>query len=137
MNFDQAKELSFLVKWKVTECFSGPQCWCRRIVPVDPILYNYTESSDYEEEYEVVGDASIDQKTAEYIVRLHNLYITRETVLNPTEEQKENFKKEWDKLNTGPRSISTIEMNEMVETFEKLWENKHSKIGKIVRKEID
>lgn len=72
MNYDQAKELSFLVKWKVTECFSGPQCWCGRIVPVDPILYNYTESSDYEEEYEIVGDAAIDQKTAEYIVRLHN-----------------------------------------------------------------
>ena len=25
----------------------------------------------------------------------------------------------------------------MIETFEKLWANKHSKIGKIVRKEID
>jgi hypothetical protein len=72
MNFEQAKELSFLVEWKVAECFSGPQCWCRRIVPVDPILYTYTESSDYEEEYEIVGDAAIDQKTAEYIVKLHN-----------------------------------------------------------------
>jgi len=72
MNFEQAKELSFLVPWKVDECFSGPQCWCRRIMPVDPILYAYTESSDYEEEYEIVGDAAIDQKTAEYIVKLHN-----------------------------------------------------------------
>lgn len=72
MNFEQARELSFLVKWKVAECFSGPQCWCRRIVPVEPIVHTYNESSEYEEEYEVVGDASIDQKTAEYIVRLHN-----------------------------------------------------------------
>jgi hypothetical protein len=72
MNFEQAKELSFLVEWKVAECFSGPQCWCRRIVPVDPILYTYTESSDYEEEYEIVGDAAIDQQTAEHIVKLHN-----------------------------------------------------------------
>ena len=144
MNFEQARELSFLVPWKVAECFSGPQCWCRRIVPVDPIPYN----DEYEnfgkilvstetEEYEVIPDAAIDQKTAEYIVRLHNLYITKEIVLNLTEEQKENFKEEWDKLNTGPKSISIIEMNEMVETFEKLWENKHSKIRKIVRKEID
>ena len=82
MNYDQAKELSFLVKWKVTECFSGPQCWCRRIVPVDPILYNYTESSDYEEEYEIVGDAAIDQKTAEYIVRLHNDKIEKDRTIS-------------------------------------------------------
>ena len=137
MNYDQAKELSFLVLWKTMECFSGPDCWCRIILPVEPILYNHPESPDIEHEYGIVDAGALDQETAEYIVRLHNLYITRETVLNPTEEQKENFKKEWDKLNTGPRSISTIEMNEMVETFEKLWENKHSKIGKIVRKEID
>lgn len=72
MNFEQATELSFLVPWKVAECFSGPQCWCRKIVPVEPILYTSTELSDYEEEYEIVGDAAIDQKTAEYIVKLHN-----------------------------------------------------------------
>ena len=79
MNYDQAKELSFLVKWKVTECFSGPQFWCRRIVPVDPILYNdevdhygKTLVSTETEEYEIIPDAAIDQKTAEYIVRLHN-----------------------------------------------------------------
>ena len=82
MNFDQAKELSFLVLWKTMECFSGPDCWCRRVVPVDPILYNYTESSDYEEEYEIVGDAAIDQKTAEYIVRLHNDKIEKDRTIS-------------------------------------------------------
>lgn len=79
MNFEQAKELSFLVPWKVAECFSGPQCWCRRIVPVDPISYNdevenfgKTLVSTETEDYEIIPDAAIDQKTAEYIVRLHN-----------------------------------------------------------------
>ena len=137
MNFDQAREQSFLVPWKTMECFSGPECWCRIIVPVEPILYSHEESPDVKHEYVIVDAGALDQESAEYIVRLHNLYITREIVLNLTEEQKENFKKECDKLNIGSRSISTIEMNEMVETFEKLWENKHSKIGKIVRKEID
>ena len=137
MNFDQAREQSFLVPWKTMECFSGPECWCRIIVPVEPILYSHEESPDVKHEYVIVDAGALDQESAEYIVRLHNLYITREIVLNLTEEQKENFKKEWDKLNIGSRSISTIEMNEMVETFEKLWENKHSKVGKIVRKEID
>jgi hypothetical protein len=120
MNFEQAKELSFLVKWKVAECFSGPQCWCRRIVPVDPIIYGD------EEEYEIVGDASIDQKTAEYIVRLHNENYDRvqqscrdamkETMdslvlLKPTKEQKENFMKVWDQLNLGPRTIELKEID--------------------------
>ena len=79
MNFEQAKELSFLVEWKVAECFSGPQCWCRRIVPVDPISYNdevdhygKTLVSTETEDYEIIPDAAIDQKMAEYIVKLHN-----------------------------------------------------------------
>ena len=124
MNFDQAKEYSFLVPWKTMECFSGPECWCRIILPVEPILYNHPESPDIEHEYVIVDAGALDQQTAEYIVRLHN-------------EHFDKLKQEYDKLNIGPRSISTMEMNEMVETFEKLWANKHSKIGKIVRKEID
>jgi hypothetical protein len=125
MNFEQARELSFLVKWKVAECFSGPSCWCRRIVPVEPIVHTYNESSEYEEEYEIVGDASIDQKTAEYIVRLHN-----ENYDRVQQSCRDAMKETID-------SLIPINENEMIETFEKLWENKHSKIGKIVRKEID
>jgi hypothetical protein len=89
MNFEQAKELSFLVEWKVDECFSGPQCWCRRIVPVNPILYNdeyenfgKTLVSTESEEYEIIPDAAIDQKTAEYIVRLHNEYLQQNTSIS-------------------------------------------------------
>ena len=128
MNFDQAKEYSFLVPWKTMECFSGPECWCRIILPVEPILYSHEESPDVKHEYVIVDAGALDQESAEYIVRLHNEHF---------DKVKQCFKKECDKLNIGSRSISTIEMNEMVETFEKLWANKHSKIGKIVRKEID
>lgn len=79
MNFEQARELSFKVPWKTIECFAGSQCWCRRIVPADAILY-YDECENFgkilvsteSEEYEVVPDAAIDQRTAEYIVGLHN-----------------------------------------------------------------
>ena len=127
MNFDQAKEYSFLVPWKATECFSGPDCWCRIIVPIEPIYYTNPES-DNQYEYAIVDAGALDQITAEYIVKLHNEHI---------DKIKQCCKKEHDKLNIGPRSISTIEMNEMIETFEKLWANKHSKVGKIVRKEID
>lgn len=77
MNFEQAKELSFLVPWKTIECFSGPDCWCRIIVPVEPILYSHQESPDIEHEYIVVDAGALDQQTAEYIVKLHNEHYER------------------------------------------------------------
>ena len=72
MNFEQARELSFLVKWKATECFSGPECWCRIIVPVEPIYYSHPENPENKHEYSIVDAGSLDQETAEYIVELHN-----------------------------------------------------------------
>lgn len=82
MNFEQAREHSFKVPWKTIECFNGPQCWCRRIVPVDPIPYNdefenfgKTLVSTETEDYEIFPADAIDQQTAEYIVGLHNKMI--------------------------------------------------------------
>ena len=72
MTFDQARELSFLVPWKTMECFSGPDCWCRIIVPVEPIIYSHPENPDNKHEYVIVDAGALDQETAEYIVRLHN-----------------------------------------------------------------
>lgn len=69
MNFEQAKELSFLVLWKTMECFSGPG---RIILPVEPILYSHDESPDVEHEYVIVDAGALDQETAEYIVKRHN-----------------------------------------------------------------
>lgn len=82
MNFEQAKEFSFTVPWKSMECFSGPDCWCRIIVPVEPILYNHPENPDNKHEYSIVDAGSIDQKTAEYIVRLHNEYLQQNTSIS-------------------------------------------------------
>lgn len=125
MNFEQAREYSFLVKWKTTECFSGPDCWCRIILPVEPILYNHPENPDNKHEYIIVDAGALDQETAEYVVRLHN-------------EHHERIKQSCrDAIKETMDSMIPINEQEMVETFEKLWANKHSKIGKIVRKEID
>ena len=76
MNFEQAREYSFLVPWKATECFSGPECWCRIIVPIEPIYYTNPES-DNRYEYSVVDAGALDQETAEYMVRLHNEHCER------------------------------------------------------------
>jgi len=75
MTFEQARELSFLVKWKVIECFSGPDCWCRIIVPVEPIYYSHPENPENKHEYSIVDAGSLDQETAEYMVKRHNKYL--------------------------------------------------------------
>ena len=72
MNFDQAKEYAFLVRWKTSECFSGPDCWCRIIVPVEPIYYSHPENPENKHEYSIVDAGALDQETAEYIIKLHN-----------------------------------------------------------------
>lgn len=84
MNYDQAKEYAFTIPWKVTECFSGPNCWCRIIVPIDPVPYSdeiehfgKTLVNTEVEYYEIVPDGSIDKYTAEYIVKLHNENLNR------------------------------------------------------------
>lgn len=127
MNFEQAREYSFLVPWKTMECFTGPECWCRIILPVEPILYSHPESPDIEREYIIVDAGALDQETAEYIVDLHNSCLERIAQITPSNQELLNM---VDKQNY-------ISEKEMVETFEKLWENKHSNIRKIIRKEID
>ena len=106
MNFEQAREYSFLVRWKTMECFSGPQCWCRIIVPVEPIPYNdevehfgKTLVSTETEYYQVVPDGSLDKKTAEYFVKLHNEHLDRTL---------KSLKEDMDILNTGLRPLDSI-----------------------------
>lgn len=125
MNFEQAREYSFLVPWKTMECFSGPQCWCRIIVPVEPIYYTHPDTNDKKYEYVIVDAGALDQETAEYLVKRHNEH---------HEKVKQNCR---NVIKETMDSMIPLNEKEMVETFEKLWENKHSKIGKIVRKEID
>lgn len=85
MNYQQAQDKSFLVPWKATECFSGPDCWCRIIVPVEPIYYTHPESPDVKREFGIVDAGNLDQQTAEYFVYLHN-------------ERLENMKKNLNKI---------------------------------------
>ena len=111
MNFEQARELSFLVPWKATECFSE-NCWCRIILPVEPILYSHPESPDIEREYVIVDAGALDQETAEYVVNLHNSCLERIAQITPSNQ-------------------------ELLKIVDELWEQKHGEIRKIVRKEID
>lgn len=75
MTFEEAVEHSLKVPWKTVECFSGPQCWCRMVVPVNPIdcEYNTHDGVVQKDTYdEIIGPAAINKITAEYIVKIHN-----------------------------------------------------------------
>lgn len=56
----------FFVPWKVETCSQGEACWCRMIVPVEPIL------DEEGEEMYIVGSGAMTKAHAEYIVDLHN-----------------------------------------------------------------
>lgn len=111
MTYDEAKVYSFQVPWKAMECFSGPECWCRIIVPVEPIYYNHPESPDTQREFDIVDAGALDQETAEYIVKLHNEHLDR--ILK-------DLKKDIDILNTGlrhPNDSVTITNNPTLEDY--------------------
>ena len=76
MTYEEAEELSYKTLWKIGICHTGEQCWCRTILPVEPI--NYIEiNTDFEQEYYIIGDASVNKELAEYIVKLHNERLER------------------------------------------------------------
>lgn len=71
MTYEEAEILSYKVPWKSSTCHVGEMCWCRTIIAETPIMYQDIKSN-LDDEYYIIGDASIDKKLAEYIVKLHN-----------------------------------------------------------------
>jgi hypothetical protein len=73
-NYDEAHKYSLTVPWKLETCNVGESCWCRIIVPIEPIKYvnkiGDTERID-EIDY-IIPDGSIDKETAEYFLELHH-----------------------------------------------------------------
>jgi len=68
ITYEEAYNKAIKVKWKVEPCFSGEDCWCRIIVPDEPIKYGPNDV----EEVQIVSSASINKKMAEHIVNIHN-----------------------------------------------------------------
>jgi hypothetical protein len=78
MTYEEAQEMSLQVKWKTSTCSQGEECWCRTIVPVEPILYSEYQMIDTEQEYTIVRPGELNQELAEHFVRLHNNWIDDE-----------------------------------------------------------
>jgi hypothetical protein len=76
-NYDEAQKHSLTVPWKLETCNAGEDCWCRIIVPIEPIKFinkiGDTERID-DIDY-IIPDGSIDKETAEYFLQLHHRYI--------------------------------------------------------------
>lgn len=84
LTFQQARDLSLAVRWKVSLCNTGEDCWCRMIEPESPILFR---DGYLDEEYCVCVMGAIDKATAEHIVKLHNNYLWHTLAM----DQKETY----------------------------------------------
>jgi hypothetical protein len=79
-SYDEAHKHSLTVPWKLETCNGGEECWCRMIVPIEPIKYlnNIGDTERIDEIDYIIPDGSIDKETAEYFVDLHNREIETE-----------------------------------------------------------
>ena len=77
MTYEEVKQKALEVKWKVSNCKQGAQCWCRIIEPLHKLFYteNGFDGAEYEEEYYIVGSGAINTESAEHIVEIHNQFI--------------------------------------------------------------
>lgn len=71
MTYSEALQKALTVKWKITLCHTGEECWCRMIEPEEKI-----EDDDGNEVY-IAPAACLSAIHAEHIVKLHNEYIDK------------------------------------------------------------
>jgi hypothetical protein len=80
-SYEEAHRYSLTIPWKIELCNTGESCWCRVILPTETIKYKRIRDLDKMEiieEYEwIIPDGSIDKRTAEYAVNLHNSSIKK------------------------------------------------------------
>ena len=70
MTYQEVQQKSLQVEWETVPCHQGEDCWCRMIKPATPIIYN--EDDAISDEHYICGSGSLDKKTAEHIVKVHN-----------------------------------------------------------------
>lgn len=69
MEHREALEYCNTIKWKLSTCTQGEECWCRIVEPVEEV-----KDSEGNEIY-IIGSGSVMKESAEHIVKVHNLYI--------------------------------------------------------------
>ena len=71
LTYQEAQEKSLTVRWKTEMCPQKEACWCRLIVPEEPI-----SDKDGNEIY-IAGSGCIQKEHAEHIVKIHNESLTK------------------------------------------------------------
>jgi len=79
-DYEDARDYSLTVPWKIATCSSGESCWCRIILPIEDIGWTETEvhpGNNHQLEAKhnldaIIPDGSLDRITAEYIIKIHN-----------------------------------------------------------------
>jgi hypothetical protein len=66
MDYIEALKYSNTVKWKISFCGQGENCWCRVIEPEIEI------KDDKGNEIYIAGSGSVSLEHAEHIVKIHN-----------------------------------------------------------------
>lgn len=87
MTHEEAYQKALNVRWKVTTCDSGEECWCRLIVPEEPILYG----DNNVEEVTIVSYASLNKICAEQIVSEHNNSLVSEILRDKKRDGWDNI----------------------------------------------
>jgi hypothetical protein len=72
MTYRKALNETLGVRWKIKTCVTGESCWCRMIVPEEPILY---DDAGVQDEISICPSGALDKEVAEHIVLIHNSYL--------------------------------------------------------------
>ena len=76
MNYEEASKYILTVKWKVSQCQQGEECWCRVIEPEKDI------TDDDGNEIYIAPSGTISKLHAEHIVNLHNKSLYKRNNMN-------------------------------------------------------
>lgn len=79
-DYEQARDYSHTIPWKIGTCVSGERCWCRIIFPVEEIEWIETDIHPVNNHElianhkldAIVPDGSVHKIIAEHIVKVHN-----------------------------------------------------------------
>ena len=80
MNYEEAKQESLKVKWKIDYCQEGEKCWCRTITTETPIIFNdKPEDDEFKDELYLASSGTLSKEIAEHIVNLQNNHIDKDS----------------------------------------------------------
>jgi hypothetical protein len=99
MTYDEAEEQALKVRWKISTCGVGEECWCRIIIPEETIHINHSDGiTEYDSVYSVVDSGAVSKEVAERIVRDHNMIVMWDEMLDSYDWFEDGYEVFWKRL---------------------------------------